>query len=101
MEGWMECRGGGCREVGAGGSLGGSQGRPGGEVEGLEAEREAGLDESSDGKKQAKSYEISSRQSIDVVEKKGERQGSLERRTVPLYRCMMLRSELSPPSPAS
>ena len=50
MEGWMECRGGGCREAGAGGSLGGSQGRPGVEVEGLEAEREAGLDESSDGK---------------------------------------------------
>lgn len=47
----MECRGRGCREVGAGGSLGGSEGRGRGEVEGLEAGREAGLNESSGRKK--------------------------------------------------
>lgn len=45
MERWMERRGGGRREVGAGDSLGGSEGGCGGEVEGLEAGRKAGLNE--------------------------------------------------------
>lgn len=45
MEGWMECGGGGCREVGAWGSLGGLEGRCGGAVEGVEAGREAGLND--------------------------------------------------------
>lgn len=53
MEGWMECGGGGCREVGAWGSLGRIEGRCRRAVEGVEAGREAGLNESSDRRRES------------------------------------------------